>query len=64
MVHQCGLAVVDVGDDRDIANLHRTLRCGECCAAHIGADGAMCECECAAAPLDGTCPPDTKTGYN
>ena len=28
LVDQRGLAMIDMGDDRDVANLHRCLRCG------------------------------------
>ena len=36
LVHQRGLAVVDVGDDGDVADVHGNLRGAEWCAAHIG----------------------------
>ena len=36
LIDQRGLAVVDMGDDRDVADLHKAPDRRDCCGAHIG----------------------------
>ena len=64
LVDEGGLAVIDVGDDRDVANLHGCLRVWGWCGAHIVLGGAMCQGDClreagrgfAPDPTRGRCP--------